>query len=141
MKNVFERLSDLPKLSLCFKRGMSHVMQEHDDLHLFTVPWSSFMHSKKICTMYFTIIFYIFIFFKLLGNAHKKTFQTKILSVTSSVNHCHIPMSFVNCILIDCDWQMMSLTEFWFGRFFGGRFLVIWRKLTKKSMIKYMEHI
>ena len=34
--------------------------------------------------------------------------------------------------LLDGDWQVMSPQESCFGRFFCGRFQVLWRKLTEK---------
>ena len=61
-------------------------------------PWSVVINSTLIFTyaakrMYrYCYVFYnIFaILLRILGNALKKTSQTKILSVTSSVNHCLI---------------------------------------------------
>ena len=66
-------------------------MQMHVHLCWFMIPLSSLMWPKEYLNM--CHIFYnnfLLFFSSMLRNAHKKSFQTKIPSVTSSVNHCLI---------------------------------------------------
>ena len=43
-------------------------------------------YLNNLCAIYFIIIF-LLIFFRVIGYAHKKIFQTNILEMTSLVNH------------------------------------------------------
>ena len=63
---------------------------------------------SKICVIYFIILFLLF-FFSMLRNAHKKASTTKILSVTSSVNHCLITNAIDNRYWIYFAWWLFGV--------------------------------